>query len=176
MPIILKKEGICMNKKHFEDINMTSNILSLFHILAIVAMILQIIGCIVGGTIMIVRFSVKYGSLLLFGGVISGAIGLVGIWLWNIVFQCFLDSTCATKELYDISSKKGMLEEATGVFYIIQNVKKNEYASNIVDDGVASSPNIDDAMLFDTKQEAERVVHDFGLSKNDGWFVKQAKI
>ena len=81
-----------------------------------------------------------------------------------------------TKELYDISSKKGMLEEATGVFYIIQNVKKNEYASNIVDDGVASSPNIDDAMLFDTKQEAERVVHDFGLSKNDGWFVKQAKI
>lgn len=165
-----------MDKKHFEDINMTSKILSLFHILAIVAMILQIIGCIVGGTIMIVRFSVKYGSLLLFGGVISGAIGLVGIWLWNIVFQCFLDSACATKELYDISSKKGTLKETTGVCYVIQNVKKNEYASNIVDDGIASSPNQDDAMLFDTKQEAERVVHDFGLSKNDGWFIKQAKI
>ena len=29
---------------------------------------------------------------------------------------------------------------------------------------------------YDTKQEAERVVHDFGLSKNDGWFIKQAKI
>lgn len=31
-------------------------------------------------------------------------------------------------------------------------------------------------MLFDTKQEAERVVHDFDLSKNDGWLIKQAKI
>lgn len=90
-------------------------------------------------------------------------------------FSMLLDSACATKELYDISSKKECWRRRRGI-YIIQNVKKNEYASNIVDDGVASSPNIDDAMLFDTKQEAERVVHDFGLSKNDGWFVKQAKI
>lgn len=124
MPIILKKEGICMNKKHFEDINMTSNILSLFHILAIVAMILQIIGCIVGETIMIVRFSVKYGSLLLFGGVISGAIGLVGIWLWNIVFQCFLDSACARKNCTIFRRKKECWRKRRGYFTLFKTSRK----------------------------------------------------
>lgn len=165
-----------MNKKHFEDLEMSATIVEFFYIILKIFSIVEIVGSVVGGIILWVRFSPLYGALLLFLGSLSGVIGCIVVWLSNIVLNCFLDSACATKELYDISSKKEMLEEATGVFYIIQNVKKNEYVSNIVDDGVAFSPNIDDAMLFHTKQEAERVVHDFGLSQNDGWFIKQAKI
>lgn len=165
-----------MSKKHFEDLEMSATIVEFFYILLKIFSIVEIVGCVVGGVILCVRFSPLYGTLLLVLGSLSGVIGLIVAWLSNIVLNCFLDSACATKELYDVSSKKGMLKETTGILYIIQNVKKNEYASNIVDDGVASSPNKDDAMLFDTKQEAERVVHDFGLSKEDGWFIKQAKI
>lgn len=165
-----------MDKKHFEDLEMSATIVEFFYIILKIFSIVEIVGSVVGGVILWVRFSPLYGTLLLVLGSLSGVIGLIVAWLSNIVLNCFLDSACATKELYDVSSKKGMLKETTGILYIIQNVKRNEYASNIVDDGVASSPNKDDAMLFDTKQEAERVVHDFGLSKDDGWFIKQAKI
>lgn len=165
-----------MDKKHFEDLEMSATIVGFFYIVLRIFSIVEIVGSVVGGVILWVRFSPLYGVLLLVLGSLSGVIGLIVAWLSNIVLNCFLDSACATKELYDVSSKKGMLKETTGILYIIQNVKKNEYISNIVDDGVASSPNKDDAMLFDTKQEAERVVHDFGLSKEDGWFIKQAKI
>lgn len=165
-----------MSKKHFEDLEMSATIVEFFYIILKIFSIVEIVGSVVGGVILWVRFSPLYGVLLLVLGSLSGVIGLIVTWLSNIVLNCFLDSACATKELYDVSSKKGMLKETTGILYIIQNVKKNEYISNIVDDGVASSPNIDDAMLFHTKQEAERVVHDFGLSKDDGWYIEQAKI
>lgn len=161
-----------MNKKHFEDLDFAAVIVKEFYVFAKFISIVTIIGSVVGGVILWVRFSILYGALLLFLGSLSGVMCLIVAWLSNIVLNCFLDSSRVTKELYE-SSK---LNDVAKIVYIIFNTKEKVYASEITDDGVASSPNIDDAMLFDTKQEAERVVHDFGLSKNDGWFVKQAKI
>lgn len=83
-----------------------------------------------------------------------------------------MDSSRVTKELYE-SSK---LNDVAKIVYIIFNTKEKVYASEITDDGIDTSADTDDAMLFETMQDAKQVVDDFGLVKNKGWVIKQTKI
>lgn len=161
-----------MNKKHFEDLEMSATIVEFFYILLKIFSIAEIVGSVVGGVILWVRFSILYGALLLFLGSLSGVMCLIVAWLSNIVLNCFLDSTRVTKELYESSKQKDVVKSV----YIIFNTKEKVYASEITDDGIDTSANADDAMLFDTMQDAKQVVDDFGLVKNKGWVIKQAKI
>ncbi len=161
-----------MNNKHFEDLEMSATIVEFFYILLKIFSIAEIVGSVVGGVILWVRFSTLYGALLLFLGSFSGVISLIVAWLSNIVLNCFLDSTHVTKELYESSKPKDVVKSV----YIIFNTKEKVYASEITDDGIDTSANADDAMLFDTMQDAKQVVDDFGLVKNKGWVIKQAKI
>lgn len=161
-----------MNKKHFEDLEMSATIVEFFYILLKIFSIVTIIGSVVGGVILWVRFSILYGALLLFLGSLSGVMCLIVAWLSNIVLNCFLDSTRVTKELYESSKQKDVVKSV----YIIFNTKEKVYASEITDDGIDTSAKADDAMLFDTMQDAKQVVDDFGLVKNKGWVIKQTKI
>lgn len=161
-----------MKKKHFEDLEKTDAILYAYYIIARIAITIGIIICVIWGIVMCAKTSVKYGSIMIFGGLIAGAIGYVSVWCMNIVLRCFYDAACATKELYESQKKP----KQTAGYFVIQNAKKNLYASEIVDDGVKFSENEDDAMLFDTEHEAMRVVKDFRLTKDDGWFIKQIEI
>lgn len=161
-----------MNKKHFEDLEMSATIVEFFYILLKIFSIAEIVGSVVGGVILWVRFSTLYGALLLFLGSLSGVINLIVAWLSNIVLNCFLDSTRVTKELYESSKPKDVVKSV----YIIFNTKEKVYASEITDDGIDTSANADDAMLFETMQDARQVVDDFGLVKNKGWVIKQTKI
>ena len=161
-----------MKKKHFEDLDATNGIIFVLYLVARILIIIGTIASIVGGVIMCAMFSVKYGCIVLFGGVFVGIIDYLLAWCINTVFRCFYDAACVAKELYE-SEKKA---KQTAGYFVIQNAKKNLYASEIVDDGVNFSENEDDAMLFDTEHEAMRVVKDFRLTKDDGWFIKQIEI
>lgn len=161
-----------MNKKHFEDLEMSATIVEFFYIILKIFSIAEIVGSVVGGVILWVRFSTLYGALLLFLGSFSGVIGLIVAWLSNIVLNCFLDSSLVTKELYESSRQKDVVKSV----YIIFNTKEKVYASEITDDGIDTSADTDDAMLFETMQDARQVVDDFGLVKNKGWVIKQTKI
>lgn len=161
-----------MNNKHFEDLEMSATIVEFVYIILKIFSIAEIVGSVVGGVILWVRFSTLYGALLLFLGSLSGVIGLIVAWLSNIVLNCFLDSSRVTKELYESSRQKDVVKSV----YIIFNTKEKVYASEITDDGIDTSADTDDAMLFETMQDARQVVDDFGLVKNKGWVIKQAKI
>lgn len=161
-----------MNKKHFEDLDFAAVIVKEFYVFAKFISIVTIIGSVVGGVILWVRFSTLYGALLLFLGSLSGVMCLIVAWLSNIVLNCFFDSSRVTKELYE-SSK---LNDVAKIVYIIFNTKEKVYASEITDDGIDTSADTDDAMLFETMQDTRQVVDDFGLVKNKGWVIKQTKI
>lgn len=160
-----------MNKKHFEDLDFAAVIVKEFYVLQIHFDCdnhrQRCWRCDFVGT-----FSILYGALLLFLGSLSGVMCLIVAWLSNIVLNCFLDSSRVTKELYE-SSK---LNDVAKIVYIIFNTKEKVYASEITDDGIDTSADTDDAMLFETMQDARQVVDDFGLVKNKGWVIKQTKI
>lgn len=130
-----------MNKKHFEDLEMSATIVEFFYIILKIFSIVEIVGSVVGGVILWVRFSPLYGALLLFLGSLSGVIGRIVAWLSNIVLNCFLDSACATKELYDISSKKDITSETqktksndsmqTKREYVIKKVGERKYIGRV---------------------------------------------
>lgn len=165
-----------MKKNPFKDLETTNGILYVLYIIARVFIVLDIIGCIIGGIIMCVSISVKYGCILLFGGVFSGIIGYAFAWCANTVMRCFYDAACVTREMYAKTNPE-VLQNDEGtkgeVNYVIYNKQKNIYTSDLKDKKLLFTDDEDDAMIFDDPNEAHRLMMAYDLNVKDGWEVKQ---
>lgn len=168
-----------MKKNPFKDLETTNGILYVFYIIARVLIVIDIIGCVVGGIIMCVKLSAVYGSILLLSGVFSGIIGYVLIWCWNTVCRCFYDAALATREMY-VKDHPEMLQNNETVdddeHYVVFNERKNIYTSDLKNAKLLFTDDEDDAMIFDDANEAKRLMLAYGLNDKDGWIIKQIKM
>lgn len=170
-----------MKKNPFRDLQATDGMLRVIYAIELIAIVIEVVACVAWGIVWCVNYSVLYGCLVLFGGVIAAILSYFIVWCRNAVMRCFYDAACASREMYskdhpDVMSKVETPSEYKEISFVVYNETKKIYASDLKDQVLLFSDDEDDAMLFDDDAEAKRLMNGYDLSEKDGWTIKQVEL